>query len=83
MNEAAFAEVRKRIAAAGNILLAAHLKPDGDAIGSTLALADFLKTLGKKVYVATAACATVPPAANLFSPKRAIRVPPPTWSGVL
>ena len=51
MNEAAFAEVRERIAAAGNILLAAHLKPDGDAIGSTLALADFLKTLGKKVYV--------------------------------
>ena len=51
MNEKAFAEVRERIASVGNILLATHLKPDGDAIGSTLALADFLKSLGKRVTV--------------------------------
>ena len=51
MSDTAFAEVRSRIARGGNILLATHLKPDGDAIGSTLALADFLKTLGKNVTV--------------------------------
>ena len=46
-----FAEVKDRISAAENILLATHLKPDGDAIGSTLALAEFLRSLGKKVTV--------------------------------
>ena len=43
MSEERFSEVRNRILQAENILLATHLKPDGDAIGSTLALADFLK----------------------------------------
>ena len=46
-----FSEIKSRIAAAGNILLATHLKPDGDAIGSTLGLAECLKSLGKKCTV--------------------------------
>lgn len=32
-------------------LLAAHLSPDGDAIGSALALADALESIGKEVHV--------------------------------
>lgn len=46
--EECFAEIRTRILNAERILLAAHLKPDGDAIGSTLALQAFLEQLGKK-----------------------------------
>ena len=46
-----FAEVKERITAAGHILLATHLKPDGDAIGSTLGLAEYLKSLKKKCTV--------------------------------
>ncbi len=34
-----------------NIVVLAHLKPDGDAIGSKLALAKFLKDMGKNVFV--------------------------------
>ena len=51
MSEDRFAEVRSRILQAENILLATHLKPDGDAIGSTLGLAEFLKSLNKKCAV--------------------------------
>ena len=46
-----FSEIRSRIESAREILLATHLKPDGDAIGSTLALADFLQAQGKDVAV--------------------------------
>lgn len=51
MNNEGFAEVRNRILQAENILLATHLKPDGDAIGSTLGMADFLKSINKKCSV--------------------------------
>ncbi len=34
-----------------NFLLATHVYPDGDALGSMLALADILKSLGKSVFV--------------------------------
>ena len=44
-----FSEIRSRIASADAILIATHSKPDGDAIGSALALAEFLKSQGKKV----------------------------------
>jgi bifunctional oligoribonuclease and PAP phosphatase NrnA len=40
--------LRQRIELAQNILLFVHKNPDGDAIGSTVALADYLKALGKK-----------------------------------
>ncbi len=51
MNSELFSAVRERISSAENILLATHLKPDGDAIGSTLGLAEFLKSINKKVSV--------------------------------
>lgn len=51
MSSESFAEIRSRISAAGNILLATHLKPDGDAIGSTLAMAAFLRAQNKPVTV--------------------------------
>jgi phosphoesterase RecJ-like protein len=51
MSNDQLSEVRNRISAADTILLAAHLKPDGDAIGSTLALAEFLRTQNKTVSV--------------------------------
>ena len=51
MNNEGFAEVRDRILQSENILLATHLKPDGDAIGSTLGMAEFLKSLNKKCSV--------------------------------
>ncbi|MPM60787.1 Bifunctional oligoribonuclease and PAP phosphatase NrnA [bioreactor metagenome] len=40
-------ETLARLLAAERPLLAAHLKPDGDAIGSTLGLAEFLRSCGK------------------------------------
>src|SRR5512144_1233496 len=39
------------IAASGTFLLTTHESPDGDAVGSTLALACYLKRLGKDVTV--------------------------------
>ncbi len=51
MSSECFAEVRNRILQAENILLATHLKPDGDAIGSTLGMAEFLKSLNKNCSV--------------------------------
>lgn len=51
MSEELLAPVRNRILQAKNILLATHLKPDGDAIGSTLGVAEFLKSLNKNCSV--------------------------------
>ncbi|MHB1350573.1 MAG: bifunctional oligoribonuclease/PAP phosphatase NrnA [Desulfobulbus sp.] len=34
----------------GNIVLATHINPDGDALGSLLGLADILSRMGKKVF---------------------------------
>ncbi|HIU64475.1 MAG TPA: bifunctional oligoribonuclease/PAP phosphatase NrnA [Candidatus Avacidaminococcus intestinavium] len=39
----------KRLLAADNIIITSHISPDGDAIGSTIALATGLKQLGKKI----------------------------------
>ncbi len=44
-------EVVETIAGASKILLATHIYPDGDALGSQLALADILKSLGKDVVI--------------------------------
>src|SRR3972149_7029941 len=63
---------RARIAAAlhnsARILLVNHVEPDGDTLGSTLALALALESLGKMVKVASeggvgpaAACPPAPP----------------------
>ena len=34
----------------GNVVLATHLNPDGDALGSLLGLADILESMGKRVF---------------------------------
>ncbi len=41
-----YSEIRRQVTGAAHILLATHLKPDGDAIGSTLGLAAFLREHG-------------------------------------
>ncbi|MDD4823605.1 MAG: DHH family phosphoesterase, partial [Bacteroidales bacterium] len=45
--------VQKRIDEARHIVIVTHISPDGDAVGSSLALYHFLKGLGKKVSVVT------------------------------
>lgn len=45
------ASVVQTIKAAKNILLATHVHPDGDALGSQLALGNILETLGKQVVL--------------------------------
>lgn len=42
-------ELRKLFSASGNILIVCHINPDGDAIGSQLALYHYLKAIGKEV----------------------------------
>lgn len=44
-------DIKEILAGADNILLSSHIHPDGDAIGSCLALAHVLKGMGKKVLV--------------------------------
>ncbi|MBU0481486.1 MAG: bifunctional oligoribonuclease/PAP phosphatase NrnA [Proteobacteria bacterium] len=44
-------EVVATIAGANRILLATHIYPDGDALGSQLALSEILKSLGKDVVL--------------------------------
>ena len=44
-------DIRKYIDGADNILLTSHVHPDGDAIGSCLALYHVLKSMGKEVQV--------------------------------
>jgi len=43
--------VKKKIEESAEIVIVTHLSPDGDAIGSSLALAHFLKFLEKKVTI--------------------------------
>lgn len=43
-----YAEIKKLISSANNILIIAHKHPDGDAIGSALAFGSYLDTLNKK-----------------------------------
>lgn len=45
--------LRSMIGAAENIVLTCHLSPDGDALGSTLAMRSILCSLGKKAYIVT------------------------------
>ena len=46
-----FADIRKYLAEAENILLTSYVHPDGDAIGSCLALSHVLKSWGRQVQV--------------------------------
>ena len=49
MNNATFAEIARALEPARTVLVASHLRPDGDALGSTIAFALWLKSLGKEV----------------------------------
>ena len=44
-------EAKLMIEEAQNIVITTHVSPDGDAIGSSLALSIFLKTIGKNASV--------------------------------
>jgi len=46
---ASFSEIAESIESAQNILVASHVRPDGDALGSTIAFALWLHSLGKTV----------------------------------
>ncbi|MEO6847008.1 MAG: bifunctional oligoribonuclease/PAP phosphatase NrnA [Chthoniobacterales bacterium] len=47
--DATFDDIASKIQDAKSILVASHLRPDGDAYGSTIAMALWLKDLGKNV----------------------------------
>ena len=46
-----FLQVRNIIGKYNNFLLTTHIIPDGDAIGSVLALAEYLNKKGKKTNI--------------------------------
>ena len=46
-----FKEIRQYVEQADRLLLTAHIHPDGDAIGSCLAMYHVLKSMGKEVQV--------------------------------
>lgn len=46
-----FEEIKKRINEAEQIVITSHQSPDGDAVGSSLALYHYLKNEGKKVHM--------------------------------
>ena len=46
---ASFSDIADALAGAQNILVASHIRPDGDALGSTIAFALWLRGLGKSV----------------------------------
>ena len=45
------AKIKKRLGTAQNILIASHIRPDGDAIGSLIGLGLALKNAGKTVQM--------------------------------
>jgi len=49
--EATLAEMFSDLDAAGSVLLITHLRPDGDALGSTFGLREFLRSRGKRADV--------------------------------
>lgn len=49
--EPALAEARQRMESARRIVLTTHVQPDGDGIGSEVALATFLRDRGKEVTI--------------------------------
>lgn len=53
ISEAKIRELKKLISGANKIVLTCHVSPDGDALGSSLALSLILKTLEKDVSVIT------------------------------
>lgn len=60
----------KLVAAHQRFLLTAHIRPDGDALGSLLGLADGLQQLGKTVQAAIAS--SIPPRYDFLDPERRV-----------
>lgn len=52
LNEDTRALWQKIVGSAERILLCSHVGPDGDAVGSCLGLADYLRNMGKQVQIA-------------------------------
>lgn len=52
--------IRERLLAAERVVITSHLRPDGDALGSEIALARFLRKLGKEALVLNADAAPRP-----------------------
>ena len=57
--------VKQLVLGSRNTVITCHVSPDGDALGSSLALCSTLRTLGKNAVVVTADC---PPKALQFMP---------------
>ncbi len=55
-------QVAQTISATGNFVLATHVRPDGDALGSLLGFADILEGMGKRVV-----CYLEEPVSGLYS----------------
>jgi len=55
-------QVAQAISATGNIVLATHIRPDGDALGSLLGFAEILEGMGKRVV-----CYLEEPVSGLYS----------------
>ena len=51
LNESQLNQLDQLIETADNILITCHKSPDGDAIGSCLGWADYLRSLGKEATV--------------------------------
>lgn len=58
-------KINALIATASNIVVTCHLAPDGDAMGSSVALMHILQKIGKKAHVVTP---DMPPADLMFIP---------------
>ena len=54
MNKDLIRQVRLRLDQAEHILITSHTRPDGDAIGSILALGQALSAIGKEVEMVSA-----------------------------
>src|SRR5437867_2236367 len=51
MNAASVVRIKQEIASARKILLTTHQNPDGDGLGSEIALAGYLKSVGKSPVI--------------------------------
>jgi phosphoesterase RecJ-like protein len=49
--DAALFDLMRLLRSARNIVLCAHRSPDGDAVGSTLGWASYLRSLGKRIHI--------------------------------
>ncbi len=81
--EEGFELARKAIQKASRVLLVCHVAPDGDAIGSMLAMKHYLSAMGVSTvasfphpFVLPPSCRHLPGAAELVKPEEAARLEP-------